>query len=245
MVCYIRFMATIPLPSQVLSKRLAEMRGACGMHQQGLADEMTKLGWSWVRSTVAKIEAGTRQVSVDELVSLAYVLGVTPVALITTQIPTEMRLMPSVPPVSSDRVWQWSVGLNDFFDPQEEVEEEILMHPSSYGHADIDHEAREKRVMMYRWQRPTYISDADDVLPGLSGLARQIAKLQLLAASGGPPDVFKISDQVELMGDTIDHLRSVVQHLRFQEDQASYEDLMAQIDALKVLIAREEMKATK
>ena len=209
-------MATIPTPSQVLSKRLAEMRGARGMHQQDLADEMNNLGWSWVRSTVAKIEAGTRQVSVDELLSIAYVLGVTPVALITTQIPTQMRLMPSVPPVSSERVWQWCVGLNAYFDPQGGVEGAHLMHPSSQGHDDIDHEAREARALMYQWQRPTYIGKADEVLPGLRGLAGQITRLQAIAGNG-QVDVGEINEEFCAIVQMIDQLGFVVDRLIAQD----------------------------
>jgi transcriptional regulator with XRE-family HTH domain len=84
-----------PAPSEVLAARLLDLRNRHGWTQAELADRMTSYGWSWDRTTVAKIEARQRQVSVDEFVALSFVLGVPLAALVT---PTASGAKVSVTP---------------------------------------------------------------------------------------------------------------------------------------------------
>jgi transcriptional regulator with XRE-family HTH domain len=68
-------------PSQALASNLRRLRGLRRLSQEDIAERMTALGYgragSWKRSTAAESETGKRQVTVDELVGLAMILGVT------------------------------------------------------------------------------------------------------------------------------------------------------------------------
>lgn len=58
------------------ARRLREVRERAGITQQELADVMTRGGTKMHRSTIGKIEAGVRVVSVGEAAQLAGALGV-------------------------------------------------------------------------------------------------------------------------------------------------------------------------
>lgn len=77
-------------PSQILGARVAEIRGAKRLSQQEIADRLEVLGHpSWHRQTVSQVERAERNVTVDELVSLALALEVAVVTLFSPR-----RLVP-------------------------------------------------------------------------------------------------------------------------------------------------------
>ena len=60
--------------SEVVGDRVRQARGLHGLSQQEVADRMDLLGHRWVRQTVARVETADRNLTVDELVSLAAAL---------------------------------------------------------------------------------------------------------------------------------------------------------------------------
>jgi transcriptional regulator with XRE-family HTH domain len=62
-------------PSQVLAANVASLRALRGLRQDELAKRMRDLRHGWSRATVSEIERGDRNVTVDELCSLAVALN--------------------------------------------------------------------------------------------------------------------------------------------------------------------------
>jgi transcriptional regulator with XRE-family HTH domain len=82
-VCYIRTMNTI---RDTTTARIRELRQQRGMSQQGLARRLNLLGGRFERTTVAKIENGSRELTLLEAFQFAYALDVAPVHLF---VPTD------------------------------------------------------------------------------------------------------------------------------------------------------------
>jgi transcriptional regulator with XRE-family HTH domain len=70
-------------PDQVLQVHLPMFRKRAGLTQQELAHRMTLAGYKMHQTTIAKIEAGERTVSIGEGFTLAEVLGVDVADLVT------------------------------------------------------------------------------------------------------------------------------------------------------------------
>lgn len=82
-------------PHRVIAERVKALRKGRGWSAQRLADEMTRVGISWDRSIVANLENGRRAVvSVEEWLTLAYVLDVAPVHLLVPTTGTTYRVLP-------------------------------------------------------------------------------------------------------------------------------------------------------
>jgi transcriptional regulator with XRE-family HTH domain len=64
-------------PSQILARNIRALRGLRGWRQELVAERMMFLGHQWTRQTVGEVEQGRRNVTVDELLSLALVLVIT------------------------------------------------------------------------------------------------------------------------------------------------------------------------
>src|SRR5215203_1222119 len=62
-------------PSQILARNLGAVRRLRGWRQELVAERMNFLGHPWTRQTVGEVEQGRRNVTVDELLSLALVFG--------------------------------------------------------------------------------------------------------------------------------------------------------------------------
>jgi transcriptional regulator with XRE-family HTH domain len=95
-------------PTQVVAKRVREVRERRRMTAAKLAAEMTRVGIPWDRGTVAKLETGRRaNVSVAELLALAYVLAVAPVhLLVPLEDKTPYQATPTqVEPAGAVRDW--------------------------------------------------------------------------------------------------------------------------------------------
>jgi transcriptional regulator with XRE-family HTH domain len=63
-------------PERILGMRLRRLREEAGMTQAHLAERMTCQGFSMHQTTIAKIEANQRPVTVNEAVTLATVLNI-------------------------------------------------------------------------------------------------------------------------------------------------------------------------
>jgi transcriptional regulator with XRE-family HTH domain len=70
-------------PDAIVARRVRQLREQTGLTQRQVADLMTAAGHRMHQTTVAKIEAGDRPVSVGEAVRLAGVFGVAMDALLT------------------------------------------------------------------------------------------------------------------------------------------------------------------
>jgi transcriptional regulator with XRE-family HTH domain len=68
-------------PSDVFARRLKRYRERRGWTQADLARELRNVGWTVDRAQVAKIETGTRNISLDEALSIAWALGLPPALL--------------------------------------------------------------------------------------------------------------------------------------------------------------------
>ena len=62
-------------PSQVLARDVGAVRRLTGWTQALVAERMNNLGHRWTAATVSEVERGYRNVTTDELVNLALVLG--------------------------------------------------------------------------------------------------------------------------------------------------------------------------
>jgi transcriptional regulator with XRE-family HTH domain len=100
--------ATPLSPTQVVAKRVREVRQKRSLTAAQLAEQMTRVGVPWKRGVVAKLESGLREaVSVEELLALAYVLDVAPVHLLVPfDDKTPYRATPTqVEPAGAIRDW--------------------------------------------------------------------------------------------------------------------------------------------
>lgn len=190
----------MPVPSEVLRRRVLELRNHRHWTQDEFAARMTEYGMPWWRATVAKIETGTRQVTVDELVCMALVLGVSPIALLIPEQPIEqMRLAPNTVTASA-HAWNWMAGDQPMGGT----------HPGDVLTTVDDHEAQ---LRFYEEACPTTITSAERRLPGLRNLRRTLAHIQ--NAVWGRSDVTDdaIDDIVaQLLGEVVadaKHLHSV------------------------------------
>lgn len=97
-------------PSETFASRLRDVRTRRGWTQQDVSNQLAGLGRPMDRAAIARIEAGERQVSIDDFVSLAAALGVSPVHLI---VPLEGDVSVEIAPeveVSPRQARQWIRG---------------------------------------------------------------------------------------------------------------------------------------
>ena len=64
------------MPTNVTGRQIAKLRAQNGLSQDGLAGRCQRAGWDISRGTLAKIEAGIRCVSDQEILLLAKALEV-------------------------------------------------------------------------------------------------------------------------------------------------------------------------
>lgn len=98
-------------PSQVLGEKMRATRLRKGWtSQQRLADRLAELGISVDRSVVARLEAGTRGVQLDEASAIAAALGVSPLALLLPDDPEEMVALAPKLKVRAEEARAWFRG---------------------------------------------------------------------------------------------------------------------------------------
>jgi transcriptional regulator with XRE-family HTH domain len=73
-------------PSQILARNLGAVRRLRGWRQDFVSERMMYLGHPWTQQTVSEVERGRRNVTVDELFSLALVLEITIERLLDARI---------------------------------------------------------------------------------------------------------------------------------------------------------------
>jgi hypothetical protein len=98
-------------PTQVVAGQVRHLRHRRGWSASDLAAKMTDAGFPWDRSLVSRLETGAREnVTLDEVLALAYVLNVAPVYLF---VPSDPRVEYQVVPVCTVGVLtarQWVRG---------------------------------------------------------------------------------------------------------------------------------------
>jgi transcriptional regulator with XRE-family HTH domain len=99
-------------PHRAIAERVKELRKSRGWSAQRLAEEVTAAGIQWDRSIVANLENGRRAaLSVEEWLTLAYVLDVAPVNLLvpTSDDGPDFAVVPDqvIPPMD---VREWIRG---------------------------------------------------------------------------------------------------------------------------------------
>jgi transcriptional regulator with XRE-family HTH domain len=94
---------------EVIARRLREVRDDRHWTQQQLSDELTRLGKPMDRTTVAKVEKGSRQARADELVALAAALDC---AVVDLLLPVENEPVALTPKLKVDgaRAHEWAEG---------------------------------------------------------------------------------------------------------------------------------------
>ena len=195
--------AVEPLPSQVLAERVLRLRSRHLLTQDELAARMQTLGYSWVRSTIAKIELGRRQVTVDELCALATALEVPPIALL---IPASgwMRTTPNSPTMDSATAWMWAGG-------------------NAGGPTFADDPEAWERFWLESF--PDFCSRADRRLPGLSVLRMDAALAAVYAGTqASDPVQYRPGALVEVL----ERVSLAAQHLletAKQRDAASRDEI--------------------
>lgn len=98
-------------PSQVFPKRLSAVRRRSGLTQQALSDRMDEVGLAMDRSTIGKIEAGARGVSIDEALALAVALKVAPHMLL---LPKSGDEEVSIAPAVTMPTWEAHLWMRGF-----------------------------------------------------------------------------------------------------------------------------------
>jgi transcriptional regulator with XRE-family HTH domain len=82
----------IPTPSEYLRERISELRLDHGLSQQEVSNRLVVFGFQLDRSAVAKVEKGTRGVSIDEAIGFAFALDVPLLALLFPAGDNKVRL---------------------------------------------------------------------------------------------------------------------------------------------------------
>ncbi|QIJ62219.1 helix-turn-helix transcriptional regulator [Streptomyces sp. JB150] len=104
-----------------LARRVKEVRMRRGFTAQQLAEALQAQGIAWQRTTVVKLENGTREnVTLNEVLALAYVLGVAPVHLMVdpdTASPYPVTAQVSAP-AAAVRSWVRGFKPLDDIDPR-------------------------------------------------------------------------------------------------------------------------------
>jgi transcriptional regulator with XRE-family HTH domain len=68
--------ARIDTPEEIAGRQLRLLREGRGWSQQRVADQMKAFGYTWLQSTIGKIEAAQRPLRLNEVADLAAMFGV-------------------------------------------------------------------------------------------------------------------------------------------------------------------------
>jgi transcriptional regulator with XRE-family HTH domain len=95
-----------------VAANILRLRRARGLSTYALSDRLSAAGKPIAPSALSKVERGQRQVSVDELMTFAAVLDVSPSALLLPleDDPAVEVEITGVGPVAADEAWDWLDG---------------------------------------------------------------------------------------------------------------------------------------
>jgi transcriptional regulator with XRE-family HTH domain len=152
-------------PAVAFGQRLREVRERKAWYQQDLADRLTMAGYPMNRVTVAKVEAGKRGVTADDLLAFAAVLNVSPNRLLLPDLAGDEPV--SVTPAISApawAVWSWAEGQgplptlseDEGLNTQEETEEYLLERPAPLRRREQHPAVRAATHLVQRVQRVVY-----------------------------------------------------------------------------------------
>ena len=181
-------------PSKALADRLLALRNAHGWTQTELAERMRSFGWSWDRTTVAKLESGSRQLSLDEFIALAWVLGVPPGALVTPLRTSERLAVTPATSQTSVEVWLWFGG-----------------RPLALGRYKDEVVTLDDAQRAFRFSEesaPDFVVNAEQELPGLRRLVELLRGVQSLVGQDAGDGVLRRTE-ADLLGEAADLLASI------------------------------------
>lgn len=119
----------VPLTATaVIAERMRELRTRRRWSAQRLAEEMTKVGVEWNRGVVTKLENNRREsVSVTELMALALVLDVPPLAILLPREDADIQITPQRA-VTAKKVGEWLIGPHPL---PASTDSEFVEHPDT------------------------------------------------------------------------------------------------------------------
>jgi hypothetical protein len=92
-------------PTAAVAYNMRRLREVREMSQRTVGGQMRRLGHRWNDTTVSRVESGTRDVTVDELVGLGVVLGWHPLGLLTPRAQTVV--LGDGQSIDAERFSQW------------------------------------------------------------------------------------------------------------------------------------------
>jgi transcriptional regulator with XRE-family HTH domain len=119
------------LPSEVFRARLREVRRAKGLTQQDLAEALSGAGEDLSASAITRMESGHRDVSLDEAIAIAAVLGVSPLHMVVQLDDNSIQLTPRLTVTATD-ARAWMRGQR----PLREADERIFLFQTPPSEAD-------------------------------------------------------------------------------------------------------------
>jgi transcriptional regulator with XRE-family HTH domain len=123
----------MPLPSEVFRRRLREVRQIRGWTQQELATELDKAGVKLGEFAIARLESGKRRgVTLDEVIAVAAVLGVSPLHMLVPLDDTRVHLAPLLPAIRAVDARAWLRGQR----PLRQADERVFYTQTPDSEAD-------------------------------------------------------------------------------------------------------------
>lgn len=161
-------------PGEILVRQLREIRERRGWSQQRLADELRSFGLPLDRSAVAKIESKTRNVSLDEAITLALALGVSPLALLLPRHDERVRVAPRCD-VGNFEATHWFRGFIPLAEQDTDVESRRFFHDAT---SDREAEAIRRYPELIRLLDGTvlalHFAESDEMTPALKSVLKTL-----------------------------------------------------------------------
>jgi len=106
-----------------VGENVRRLRQARNLSTRRLSEELERLGRPIPPTGITRIEKGRRAVDVDDLMTLAVVLKVSPLTLllpaVSSTVPTEVTAVGSIP---SWKAWRWSRAVEPLKEPYSDEE---------------------------------------------------------------------------------------------------------------------------
>lgn len=97
-----------------VAENLKRIRTQIGMTQKDLSDELSRIGRKIPVSSIGKMEAGLRNVQVDDLMAIAVALDVSPLLLLLPDVRSEddaINMTGARHGSNARRIWKWAIGI--------------------------------------------------------------------------------------------------------------------------------------